>query len=224
MASPTLSTTLQAALAEDQARAVALSGDNVSRETWARLDRLVALLLERQQVMNLISAASVPQLWTRHIADSLQLLACAPGALRWIDLGSGAGFPGLVIGCALAGTTGAAVHLVESTRKKAAFLAETAQALEIPVEVHAERIEDFTKTNRGSFDAVTARALAPLPKLLDYAIPLLKSGAVGVFPKGQDVEAELTEASKYWTIEAETIPSKTDARSRVILVRRARKR
>src|SRR5690242_9513461 len=87
---------------EDRARAVALSGASVSRETWARLDALVALLLERQQRMNLVGASTIPQLWTRHVADSLQLLRLTPNARTWCDLGSGAGFPGLVIACALA--------------------------------------------------------------------------------------------------------------------------
>ena len=174
--------------------------------------------------MNLIAASTVPQLWTRHVADSLQLLALAPAARTWVDLGSGAGFPGLVIACALAGTAGAAVHLVESTRKKAAFLAEAAATLELAVTVHPERIEDFAPANRVSFNVVTARAVAPLSRLLGYAIPLLKRGAIGLFHKGQDVEAELTEASKYWTIEAELIPSKTDPRGRIVLVRHAQRR
>jgi 16S rRNA (guanine527-N7)-methyltransferase len=215
---------LENALAQDRARAVALNPDFVSRETWARLDRLVRLLLDRQQTMNLVAASTVPRLWTRHVADSLQLLALAPAARTWVDLGSGAGFPGLVIASALADTAGTAVHLVESTRKKAAFLADAAAALELPVVVHAERIEDFAAANQVSFDVVTARAVAPLNRLLGYAIPLLKKGAIGLFHKGQDVAAELTEASKYWTIEAELIQSKTDPHGRIVLVRHAMKR
>jgi 16S rRNA (guanine527-N7)-methyltransferase len=220
----TLPAGLTSALAEDKARAIALFSGDVSHETWERLDRLVALVLARQQVMNLIAPSTVAQIWTRHIADCLQLIPCAPAALRWADLGSGAGFPGLVIACALADTPGAAVHLVESTKKKAAFLSDVVQDLKLPATVHPVRIEDFTRTNRAAVDAVTARALAPLMKLLDYAIPLLKRGAIGVFPKGQDVEAELTEASKYWTMEIQTIPSKTDPRGRLVVVRHARKR
>ena len=222
MATP-LPESLQSALAQDRARAVALYPD-VSRETWARLDGLVGRLLAAQQVMNLIAASTVPQVWTRHVADSLQLLALAPDGRRWVDLGSGAGFPGLVIASALADVPGAAVHLVESTKKKAAFLAETAAALKLPVVVHPDRIEDFAKANRVSFDVVTARAVAPLPKLLGYTTPLLKRSTVGLFPKGQDVEVELTEASKYWTIEADLIPSNTDPRGRIVVVRRAVKR
>jgi 16S rRNA (guanine527-N7)-methyltransferase len=214
---------LKAALAQDRARAQIMNPDSVSRETWARLDRYVELLLRQQQTMNLVSAATVAQLWTRHIADSLQLIALAPAARTWVDLGSGAGFPGLVIACALADSPGASVHLVESTKKKAAFLADAAGQLGVPAIVHPERIEDFTAANRVSFDVVTARALAPLPKLLDYAIPLLKRGAVGLFPKGQDVAGELTEASKCWNIEAELIDSRTDPRARIVRVSRAKK-
>jgi len=211
-------------LAHDRARAVALAPQSVSRETWSRLDRLVTLVVERQQHMNIIAPSTIPQIWTRHVADSLQLLPLAPGALRWVDLGSGAGFPGLAIACALAGTPGAEVHLVESTQKKAAFLSEATRELGLPVVVHPIRIEDFAAKNQIRFDVVTARALAPLPKLLGYAIPLLKTGTVGLFPKGQDVEAELTEASKYWNIQAELVPSTTDPRGRIVVLHRAKKR
>lgn len=223
MALVPLPESLLSALAEDKARMVALCPD-VSRETWARLDGFVDRLLAAQQVMNLIAASTVPQIWSRHVADSLQLLALAPDARLWVDLGSGSGFPGLVIACALAGTTDAAIHLVDSTKKKATFLSETAAALKLPVTVHPERIEDFAAANRISFDVVSARAVAPLPKLLGYTTPLLKRGTVGLFPKGQDVEAELTEASKYWTIEADLATSKTDPRGRIVVVRRAVKR
>jgi 16S rRNA (guanine527-N7)-methyltransferase len=223
MAAAPLPETLKSALAEDKARAVALCPD-VSRETWARLDRFIDRLLSAQQTMNLIAASTVARLWTRHVADSLQLLALAPDARRWVDLGSGAGFPGLAIACALADTADTAVHLVDSTKKKAAFLADTAAALKLPVTVHPDRIEDFAAANRLSFDVVTARAVAPLGKLLGYVNPLLKKDAVGLFHKGQDVEAELTAASKYWTIAADLIPSLTDPRGRIVRVRRAVKR
>jgi len=215
---------LENALAQDRARAVALNPDSVSRETWDRLDRYVGLLLERQQVMNLVAPSTLPQLWTRHVADSLQLVALAPAARTWIDFGSGAGFPGLVIACALADIEGAAIHLVDGTKKKAVFLSDVARELSLPVTVHPERIEDFARTNRVSFDVVTARAVAPLTKLLGYANPLLKKGTVGLFPKGQDVAAELTEAAKSWKIEAELIPSKTDPQGRIVRVRHVTKR
>ncbi|HMK78625.1 MAG TPA: 16S rRNA (guanine(527)-N(7))-methyltransferase RsmG [Xanthobacteraceae bacterium] len=204
---------------EDRAQAFALNRDAVSRETWARLDAFVALLIERQQRMNLIGPSTVRHLWTRHVADSLQLLRLAPDARRWCDLGSGAGFPGLVIACALADASGAQVHLVESIAKKASFLRDCAKALQLPAIVHHQRIEDFTRANTVAFDVVTARALAPLDQLLRLANPLLKTGALGLFPKGQDVEAELTLASKSWKIKAELVPSNTDPHGRVVLVR-----
>lgn len=209
-------------LAPDRARALALVP--VSREIAGRLDRFVTLLLQWQAKTNLISPSTIPAIWTRHIADSLQLLAIAPNAKRWVDLGSGAGFPGLVIAAALTGTTGAAVHLVESSAKKAAFLREAARHIGVPAFVHPVRIEDFVKNFHERVDAVTARALAPLDTLLKLAHPLLKTGAQGLFPKGQDVDAELTTASKYWNIEAELVPSKTSAHSHIVVVRGLRLR
>jgi len=190
----------------------------VSRETLARLDQIVGLLLEWQKTRNLIAASTIPQIWTRHIADSLQLLALAPEAKIWVDLGSGGGFPGLVLACALAETPGAKVHLVESSGKKCAFLQAVIQAGGLPAEVHCQRIEDFIPAFPGKLDVVTARALAPLPKLLALAYPLLKRGARGLFLKGQDVAVELTEASKCWTIRHTLVPSRTDARARIVIV------
>jgi 16S rRNA (guanine527-N7)-methyltransferase len=206
-------------LANDRAKALALTP--VSRETAARLDRYAALLLEWQQRQNLIAPSTEPILWTRHIADSLQLLPLAPEARIWVDLGSGAGFPGLVIACAVADSPviqAPQVHLVESTGKKAAFLREAAQITGAPAIVHGERIADFIPHAPDRIDAVTARALAPLSKLLTEAYPLLKKGAIGLFPKGQDVEAELTAASKCWSIQATLVPSRTDPRSRIVVV------
>jgi 16S rRNA (guanine527-N7)-methyltransferase len=209
-------------LAADRARAFALVP--VSRETTARLDRFTALLLDWQSRINLIAASTVPVLWTRHIADSLQLLAIAPDARKWVDLGSGGGFPGVPIACALAEQGSAEVHLIESNKKKAAFLREAVRITGAPAIVHAVRIADFCQSFRGALDAVTARALAPLPELLSIAYPLLKKGRQGVFPKGQDVEAELTEAAKCWSIQASFVPSRTDPESRVVLIRRAEPR
>jgi 16S rRNA (guanine527-N7)-methyltransferase len=209
---------------EDKAEAVALFGSTVSRETWERLEQFVDLLLRWQRSTNLVSSSTIPQVWMRHVADSLQLVPIVPNVHRWIDLGAGGGFPGIVIACALAGKPGAEVHLIESVQKKAAFLRAATSELALPAIVHAQRIEDFVSATTERFDVVTARALAPLDKLLGYAIPLLKRGAVGLFPKGQDVEAELTQAAKSWTIEADLVPSRTDPRSRIVRVRHASKR
>src|SRR4051812_34785774 len=205
----------------DRVRATVLLDRLVSRETWVRLDGLVELLFKWQDATNLVAPATIAEVWTRHIADSGQLLALAPGARTWADLGSGAGFPGLVIACAMADHPGAIVHLVESNQKKSAFLREATRILGIPAIVHAERIEDFVRATTQPFDVVTARALAPLDKLIGYASPLLKTGALGLFPKGQDVESELTTASKSWTIVTELVPSVTDPRARIVVVRTA---
>ena len=223
MASPN-PTPLKPDLAQDRAEAEAIAGQNVSRETFSRLEQFVELLLRWQNKTNLVANSTLPRLWTRHIADSLQLLRLVPEARTWADLGAGAGFPGLVIACALVDMPGAEVHLVESNQKKASFLREAVRSLSLPAVVHAQRIEDFAAANTQAFDVVTARALAPLDRLIDYAIPLLKTGAVGLFPKGQDVGAELTQASKSWKIEADLIPSKTDRQGRIVLVRHAASR
>ena len=200
----------------DRERALALTP--VSRETSARLDRFVELLLSWQSHTNLIARSTIPVLWTRHIADSLQLVDLAPRAKTWIDLGSGAGFPGIVIACALAATDGADIHLIESIGKKATFLREAVQATGAPGIVHAMRVEDFVDKAPESIDVVTARALAPLPKLLTLAYPLLKRGALGLFPKGQDVASELTDAAKYWKIDASLIASRTDEKAQIVVV------
>jgi 16S rRNA (guanine527-N7)-methyltransferase len=204
-------------LSADRARALELTP--VSRETIERLDRFVATLLAWQPRVNLISRSSEASLWTRHVADSLQLLPLAPEARVWADLGTGGGFPGVVIACALADIPGAEVHLVESNGKKAAFLREAANVTGAPITVHQMRIEEFVEKTVQTFDAVTARALAPLPQLLPMAYPLLKEGALGLFPKGQDVGSELTEAAKCWRVQAGSVQSKTDVRGQIVVVR-----
>jgi 16S rRNA (guanine527-N7)-methyltransferase len=204
-------------LSADRDRALELTP--VSRETVERLDRFVAALLDWQQRINLISRSSEAAVWTRHVADSLQLLPLAPEARIWADLGAGGGFPGVVIACALADRPGAEVHLVESNGKKAAFLREAAQATGAPATVHQLRIEEFVEKTVQTFDAVTARALAPLPQLLPMAYPLLRKGALGLFPKGQDVGSELTEAAKCWTLQSNLVQSRTDARGQIVVVR-----
>lgn len=196
---------------------------DVSRETIARLDRFVDLLLIWQRRTNLISPATIPSLWTRHVADSLQLLELveAPRSRPrvWLDLGSGGGFPGIVIACALADVPGAQVHLVESNLKKAAFLREAIRETNAPGIVHASRIESLAVTLAGAtVDYVTARALAPLPDLLEMIAPFVKKGAKALLLKGQDLDHELTESTKHWHIEAETVPSRTSRAGRILIV------
>jgi 16S rRNA (guanine527-N7)-methyltransferase len=182
----------------DKAAALALTP--VSRETESRLDAYVALLAEWQAKTNLVAPSTLPNLWTRHIADSLQLLALAPSAKIWMDLGSGGGFPGVVLACALAETPGATVHLVERNAKKAAFLREALRVTGSPGMVHLSDIQDTVDGQQAPIDCVTARALAPLHQLIGFVEPLVSKGATALFPKGQDVDAELTEAAKYWNI------------------------
>jgi 16S rRNA (guanine527-N7)-methyltransferase len=172
----------------------------VSRETEARLDRYLDLLREWQAKTNLVATSTLPHLWTRHVADSLQLLTIAPTAKSWVDLGSGGGFPGVVLACALAEMPGATVHLVERNSKKAAFLREALRITSAPGIVHAKGIEDIVDSIAGPINCVTARALAPLHQLIGFAEPLVRKGAKALFLKGQDVESELTEATKYWNI------------------------
>ena len=190
----------------------------VSRETKERLEVFVELLLLWQDKFNLVSEQSLPLVWSRHVADSLQLLPLAPEAKLWADFGSGAGFPGIPIACALAEKPGAKVHLIESVGKKANFLREAVRATGIPAVVHQVRAENFGDSYGDKLDVVTARALAPLKTLCDQSFPWIARGAVGIFPKGQDVDAELTEASKYWTLQASKVPSKTSPEGSIVVI------
>ena len=194
-------------LTSDKAAALALTP--VSRETEARLDRYVELLLQWQAKTNLVAPSTLPNLWTRHISDSLQLLTIAPSAKVWADLGSGGGFPGVVLACALAETPDAAVHLVERNAKKAAFLREALRVTNARGIVHLSDIGDSVDRIVGRVDCVTARAVAPLHQLIGFAAPLVSQGAKALFLKGQDVEAELTEATKYWNIKPHLHSSRT---------------
>jgi 16S rRNA (guanine527-N7)-methyltransferase len=202
-------------LSLDKARALALTP--VSRETEERLDRYVELLLRWQTKINLVSPSTLRELWTRHVADSLQLIPLAPQARIWADLGSGGGFPGLPI--ALAGEAGTRVHLIESNGKKAAFLREAVRVTGARAVVHQERAEKFGESCAETVHVVTARAVAPLKTLCDQAFPVLRRGAIGVFPKGQDVDVELTHAAKYWRLDASTVPSKTSPAGSIVVIR-----
>ncbi|NEU98695.1 16S rRNA (guanine(527)-N(7))-methyltransferase RsmG [Bradyrhizobium uaiense] len=200
--------------AKDKAAALALTP--VSRETEARLDRFIALLLEWQAKTNLVAPSTLPNLWTRHVSDSLQLLSLAPTAKSWVDLGSGGGFPGVVLACVLTETPGARVHLVERVAKKAAFLREAIRVTASPGTVHLADIGDTVDRIAGPIDCVTARALAPLHQLIGFAEPWVKKGAKALFLKGQDVEAELTEATKYWIIEPRLHSSRTGGQGWIV--------
>jgi len=187
----------------------------VSRETLARLKAYVGLLQDWNTRHNLVSAKSLEDVWSRHIWDSAQLAPLVPqNAKTLADLGSGAGFPGLVLAELLRGRV--AVTLFESTRKKCDFLTAAAERMQLPVTVVNARIE---AGGQGRFDMVTARALAPLDKLLGYAQQLSDRGTVCLFLKGQSLAAELTEARKSWRMKALQHPSATDPSGVILEVR-----
>ena len=182
----------------------------------ADLQRFLEMLTAGNQVMNLVGPKTLPEFWNRHAWDSAQLLRLAPGALTWADLGAGAGFPGLVLAILLKGTPGAHVHLVESMTKRCRFLSEVVAELGLPATVHNDRAENLAL----AVDIVTARACAPLHRLLGYARPYLQRGATGLFLKGQDVVADMSEAARYWEYEADVVPSLSDPGGRIVRVRR----
>jgi 16S rRNA (guanine527-N7)-methyltransferase len=196
----------------------------VSRETMERLAVHVALLEKWQKSRNLVASSTLADIWWRHVADSAQIHALLPAATRWIDLGSGAGFPGLVTAILLADRPGAMVHLVESNRSKVAFLRAVARETGAPVVVHAERIEDFVGAFGEPIDAVSARALAPLVRLAPMVAPLVARGAVAVFHKGRDFAAELREATPSWDFDLVERDSRIEPGSRLIEIRGLRPR
>lgn len=191
---------------------------NVSRESWSRVARFVDLALTWQRRINLVSPASVDDIWRRHVIDSLQLLPHLPAAAKaFADLGSGSGFPALPLAIA----SGLDVHMYESNGKKAAFLREALRICAVPGTVHLMRLENVSRQTLPPVQVVTARALAPLAVLLGWAEPFLKSGARGLFHKGQDIGAELTQAAKSWRIQFRTHQSLTDSRAVILEVEEA---
>ncbi|WP_448950115.1 16S rRNA (guanine(527)-N(7))-methyltransferase RsmG [Labrys neptuniae] len=208
----------------DADRREALLSLPVSRETVGDFDAYVDLLLRWQRVKNLVAPSTLQQIWTRHLADSAQLLPLLGEARTIVDFGSGAGFPGLVLAIANKGVEGFQVHLVEANGRKASFLREVARVTGAPATVHAIRIENFVADWRGQADLITARALASLTELLGFSAELLKKGASALFLKGQDVEQELTQATKYWNIQAELIPSLTDSTGQIVAIKTAIRR
>jgi 16S rRNA (guanine527-N7)-methyltransferase len=186
------------------------SPSDVSRETIQRLDAFQHLLLRWNARINLISRSDAPNIWKRHVLDSLQLVDLIPAPVsRAIDLGSGAGFPGLVLAIA----TGIPFDLIEADHRKAAFLREAARITGAPVTVHATRIEASTVQ---AAPLVTARALAPLPALLDLAHRFMQADGVALFLKGAEADRELTEAGAKWNMKVERFQSQTDKEGTII--------
>ena len=190
----------------------------VSRETLDKLTTYDALLVDWSTRQNLIARSTIEDRWARHFADSAQLKELLPpGAKTLYDLGAGAGFPGLVL-AAMGDADGLSVTLVESTGKKAAFLRAAATAMRLDnVVVEGQRIESMAIC---APDVITARALANLPKLCAYAFAIAGKNTVCIFPKGQDVEGELTEAAKYWHMDVEKVPSRTNSDSTILVIKR----
>ncbi len=182
---------------------------DVSRETMDRLQAYAALLVKWNPKINLVAKSTIPDVWHRHMADSAQLWTLAPkGAKTWMDIGSGAGFPGLVIAAIAAEKApDLAITLVESDRRKSVFLQSAAREMGITVEVITKRIELLEPQNA---DILSARALSSLPQLLEFAEKHRKPDGVCLFPKGARVDSELTEASTCWHMAYETFPSMTD--------------
>ena len=182
---------------------------DVSRETRTRLEAFCTLLTTWNSRINLISRASIDDIWTRHIADSAQLLGLAPPHARhWVDLGTGGGFPGLVVAILAAEQSPhLQITLVESDRRKCAFLAVAAQATDITPTISVCRAEDLAPLNA---DVVSARALAPLSRLMPLAARHLAPSGMALFPKGTHVEGELQAVLESWRFKVQKVPSQTD--------------
>ncbi|WP_414693915.1 16S rRNA (guanine(527)-N(7))-methyltransferase RsmG [Phenylobacterium sp.] len=195
------------------------AASGASPEQMADLERFRTLLGEWNAVMNLVGPSTLPDFWNRHAWDSAQLLKLDGAARTWADLGAGAGLPGVVLAILGKGREGFHAHLVESMAKRCRFLSEVVAELDLPATIHNARAENLDL----AVDSVTARACAPLSRLLGYARPYLAKGATGWFLKGQDVASELEEATKSWEFEAEIVPSLSDPRGRIVRVRRLRR-
>jgi 16S rRNA (guanine527-N7)-methyltransferase len=212
---------------------------DVSREAIDRLAIYEQLLRQWQRTINLVAPSTLDAVWHRHFADSAQLLPLAPQARTWLDLGSGAGFPGLVMAILLAERPAQAtaphpnplpmpeearVTLIESNARKCAFLREVVRQTgitpRVAVDILSTRIEAAaTQASLRGPDVVSARALAPLDRLLNLAAPLFASSTVGLFLKGHDAAAELEAAEKAWTFNVELVPSRTEAEARIVVIR-----
>ncbi len=184
----------------------------------ADLEAYRRLLADGNAVMNLVGPDSLPDFWNRHALDSAQLLDHAPDARTWADLGAGAGLPGIVLAIFMK-ARGGHVHLIDSLQKRCRFLQSVVDALHLPATVVWARAEGQAV----KVDVVTARAVAPLTKLLGYAQAYHQKGAVGLYLKGEKAEVEVADARRVWHFQGETFPSRSDARGRVVSVRSLRR-
>ncbi|CAM3074755.1 16S rRNA (guanine(527)-N(7))-methyltransferase RsmG [Sphingomonas antarctica] len=195
-----------------------LSGVDVSRETFAQLQIFVDLLIAESERQNLIAKTSIPDIWTRHIADSLQLVTHAPQARSWLDIGSGAGLPGIPIAI----LTNVFVLLVDTRRLRTTFLEAVAKKLVLDqVSVATASIANVAAR---PFDAITARAVASLDRLLDMTQPFSHPGTILVFPKGKSAAEEVATAQRTWQGRFDIVPSRTDASAGIVVARDVRRR
>ena len=195
----------------------AVEGRDVSRETYERLKAYQALVEKWTPKINLISRKSVPEIWERHIADSVQIFDLVERAAHWVDLGSGGGFPGIPVAIlnAEAQTVGA-ITLVESDQRKVAFLRAAGRELDLPIVVKAARIEELPPLKA---DVLSARALAELSVLLGFAERHLSEGGTALFPKGAKWEMEIAETKDAWRYSFDSIPSKTNPEAAILKIR-----
>ena len=194
---------------------------DVSRETVERLEIYAHCLRHWQKAINLVSPTTIDDMWHRHFADSAQVLVYATDSYSWADLGSGAGFPGMVIAILNHDNSEKSVQLIESNGKKCAFLRHVARETGAAVEIIEARIETLTKKpTLAPVDCVTARALAPLGKLLNYAAPLFAENTKALFLKGRETTREIEEACKHWSFRFELHPSRTDPDGQIVEIRK----
>lgn len=204
----------------DRLRAIA---GPVSRETFQDLQQFLEMFRQWAARINLVAPSTLPDLWERHVLDSAQLARLKPDALLWTDLGSGGGFPGLILAFLLRERSGSSIRLVESNRKKSGFLQAAIGRFSLPAKVFSVRIEDAPPLI-GRSHVVTARALAELPLLLELAAPWLQDGATGLFHKGRDYRQEVQESINHWEFDLLEHRSKVDDESIVLEINALRRR
>lgn len=187
----------------------------VSRETFSVLEQFVATFQRWNKVTNLAAASTMDEIWSRHVLDSAQLVKLQPQARRWVDLGSGGGFPGLILAILGRDTPGFQIDLIESNQKKVAFLRTMIGEFRLPAAAHARRIADVHHS-MGKVDVVTSRALAPLTKLLQLSEPWLSAGAVALFHKGRGYRQEIQESSHAWRFDLLEHPSAVESQSVIL--------
>ncbi|WP_378946430.1 16S rRNA (guanine(527)-N(7))-methyltransferase RsmG [Mesorhizobium sp. ANAO-SY3R2] len=194
----------------------------VSRETFDRLLSFERVFKKWAQRINLVAPSTLDDVWERHILDSAQVVRLGGDAKKWLDIGSGGGFPGLIIASMIAERPGASIDLVESNRKKCAFLQAVVGELGLPAKVHSKRIKDVHGIIRAP-EVLSARALAPLPLLLELSAPWLEQSTVALFHKGRDYRQEIQDSTHQWRFDLVEHPSLTDAQGVILEIRNLRR-